>query len=117
MHDSRREGRSDASRRDGHRRAVSLVSLLALVAAACGGMKSGSPGLAGRVADTSATIVKQTAHSVAVSESGQTGGSVKISRAVMVTTILALAVAGAALGGIAAVAGTKTTRVTVTEVE
>jgi len=42
---------------------------------------------------------------------------VKISRAVMVASILALAVAGAGLAVMAALAGTKTTRVTVTEVE
>ena len=41
----------------------------------------------------------------------------KISRAVMVASILALAVAGAGLAVMAALAGTKTTRVTVTEVE
>jgi uncharacterized cupredoxin-like copper-binding protein len=42
---------------------------------------------------------------------------VKISRAVVVTSILALAAAGAGLAVMAAMAGTKTTRVTVTEVE
>lgn len=41
----------------------------------------------------------------------------KISRVVMVAGILTVAVAGAALAGMAAFAGTKTTRLTVTEVE
>ena len=41
----------------------------------------------------------------------------KVSRVVMVAAILAIAVAGAALAGMAAFAGTKTTRLTVTEVE
>jgi uncharacterized cupredoxin-like copper-binding protein len=41
----------------------------------------------------------------------------KISRGVVVASMLTLAVAGAGLAGMAAVAGTTTTRVTVTEVE
>jgi len=42
---------------------------------------------------------------------------VKISRFVMVAAILAVALAGAALAGMAALAATKTARLTVTEVE
>lgn len=41
----------------------------------------------------------------------------RISRTVMVTSVLVLAMAGAGLAVMAALAGTKTTRVTVTEVE
>ena len=41
----------------------------------------------------------------------------KISRAIMVASVIALALAGAALAGMAAMTGAKTTRVTITEVE
>ena len=41
----------------------------------------------------------------------------KISRALMIASVLALAITGAALAGVAAMAGAKSARVTVTEVE